>query len=878
DITLLEELSKLNEVVVTAYGVEKKKDLTGAVSTIQGEEVSGRKTVKISDALQGAMPGVSVTRSSGTPGSGSTILIRGVTTLGTNAPLFIVDGVAVSNIDNVNPNDVESISVLKDAASAAIYGSRAAAGVVLISTKRAKEGQSSFDYNYEYGIQTPTALPEYAGIIEYMNYFNEFLKNDGGTELYPKATINSYLENNIKNPDLYPITNWQDVVIGDYAPRQRHDLSFTIGTGKIKTLASLGYSLSEGLYDNLSYDQYQFRINNDLKVNDKLDVNLDVFYRRSNSQAPVDGGNSILFSRLFPAYLDDYYSDGRKAPGKDGANPIVQIREGGFSKNVGNQIGGRMAFNLKPVKGLTLSALVSPTFDIDQGKSFSKVISYTALDDPGRIIAVNQPRTNLTESRPYNFYINGQLLANYSTNIRGLHQIDVLGGYEENYYYTEAISASRSGFDVTSFPFLNIGSLEFRDNGGSASESALRSLFSRVKYNFKNKYYIQGNLRYDQSSRFHPDYRNSLFPSFSAGWTLTEESFLKNIKPLSFLKIRGSWGIAGNERIGNYPYQSTIQFSNALFYQNGKVVTKATGAQNAYAVEDISWENTRSIDLGLDATFFNNKLSITADYFYKRTTDILLTLDIPNYIGYTNPFQNAGVVDAKGWEVATGWNDRAGELKYSIGLNLSDAKTRIVDLKGTQILGNQAKLEGGQFNEWYGYRSAGLFQTSEEVKSSPVLNANMKPGDVKYIDVNGDGKITAEGDKVLLGGSMPRYTFGGNIGLDYKGFDFSIVFQGVGKIKSQLNNMQVQPFLNNYGNVPMEIVNKFWSPNNSAEQNLAARYPRFSRTSDSNNYQMSDFWLYNGAYFRMKNISIGYTIKSRAIQKLGLQSVQLYVA
>ena len=877
-IALTANVKGLDEVVVVGYGTQKKKDLTGAVSTIGAKDVGGRQTIQVSEALQGSIAGVSVTRGSGAPGAGSTILIRGITTLGTNSPLIIVDGVPVSSIDNVNPNDVESLTVLKDAASAAIYGSRAAAGVILVTTKRSKNGQASFEYNYEYGVQKATALPEYVSAPDYMRYFNEQATNDGAAAgAYPQAYIDNFADSNRLNPDKFPFSNtdWQKTIMtNDYAPRNRHDLVFTMGTGKLKTKASLGYSKSGAFYDNYTYERYLFRVNNDLQINNKLSVNLDVAYRRINAESPIV--NPIYEARIMPAIYDDFYSDGRYALAKDGRNPIAELNEGGTGKSYLNQVMGRLAFNYKPIKDITLTALVSPTFDMDKSKSFAKRISFTNPDGTASSFT-NRPRTILTEGRSETMVITGQFLADYSKELKGGHNIGALAGYEEIYTFFESLSASRSGFALTDFPYLNSGSQELRDNAGSASELALRSFFGRIKYDFNNKYYIQANLRNDKSSRFGKKYRDALFPSVSAGWTLTEESFLKNINWLSFLKIRASYGEVGNERIGIYPYQATISFTNALFYQNGVVVPLNGGAQQDYAVEDISWETTSTKDIGLDAAFLKNRLTLTADYYQKRTNDILLALDIPLYLGYNKPFQNAGILDVKGWELELGWRDRIGKLNYSVAFNLSDAKSEIVDMKGTQILGSQSTFKGSEFNEWFGYRSNGLYQTAADTAGSPRTSSQVSPGDVRYVDVNKDGKITPD-DKVLLGGSLPRYLYGGTIRLDYNGFDFSLAFQGVGKKLSRLSDEIVRPFAEAFGNVPLEMVGKFWSKTNTAEQNLQARYPRLSTRSLGNNYEMSDFWLISGSYFRVKNITLGYTLKHDLIKKAGMQSLRFYLA
>lgn len=868
----------LDEVVVVGYGTQKKKDLTGAVSTIGAKDVGGRQTIQVSEALQGSVAGVSVTRSSGAPGSGASILIRGITTLGTNSPLIILDGVPVGNIDNVNPNDVENITVLKDAASAAIYGSRGAAGVILITTKRARNGQTSLEYNYEYGVQKATALPEYVSAPEYMRYFNEQATNDGSSAgPYPQAYIDNFADSNRLHPDKFPFSNtdWQKTIMTrEYAPRVRHDLVFSMGTGKLKTKASLGYSKSEAFFVNNEYERYLFRINNDLQINNKLSANLDVTYKRTNALTPVT--DPIFQSRLMPAIFDDYYADGRYAIAKDGYNPVAQLREGGTNKALYNQIAGRLVFNFKPIQDLTLTALFSPTFDIDKIKTFSKRIAFTNPDGTASSFT-NQPRTVLSEGRNDNMSLTGQLLADYSKEFAGGHSLGILGGYEELYNFNESMGASRSGFALNDFPYLNAGSQELRDNYGNASESALRSFFGRVKYDYNGKYYIQGNLRYDRSSRFGKQYREAVFPSVSAGWAISEENFMKGIDWLSFLKLRGSYGEVGNERIGNYPYQATISFTNALFYQNGVVVPLNGGAQVDYAVENISWETTRTIDAGFDATFLDNRLSVSGDYYHKKTYDILLALDIPLYLGYEKPSQNAGILEVKGWELEAGWRDRVGKLNYSVSFNVSDARSKILDLKGTQVLGAQSTFKGSEFNEWFGYRSAGIYQTNADTAGSPRLNSNVSAGDVRYLDLNKDGKITPD-DKELLGGSLPRYLYGGNIRLEYHGFDVGLTFQGVGKKQSRLSADITQPFLQAFGNVPMEIVGKFWSKNNTAEQNLAAQYPRLSTRSISNNYEMSDYWLVNGAYFRIKNLTVGYTLKEAVLKKVGVQTLRFYVS
>jgi TonB-linked SusC/RagA family outer membrane protein len=402
-------------------------------------------------------------------------------------------------------------------------------------------------------------------------------------------------------------------------------------------------------------------------------------------------------------------------------------------------------------------------------------------------------------------------------------------------------------------------------------------------YSYKDKYLLQGNIRYDASSRFAPGYRWGAFPSFSAGWVVSEESFLKaSASWLSFLKVRASLGSLGNERIGNYPYQALLKFeNNSLFYKGSTVVSGQSAAQQQYAIRDISWETTRSWDIGADVNFLQNRLRFTGDYYQKTTSDILLELEIPDFIGYDNPFQNTGRMYTKGWEIQLGWSDRIGDFNYSVSVNLSDFITKMGNLGGTQFLGDSIIRQGSEFNEWYGYVSDGIYQTQEEVDKSPRLNANVKPGDIRYRDISGpggvpDGKISPEYDRVLLGGALPRYTYGASIQAGYKNWDLGIVMQGVGKQNSRLSVDMVQPLRENYGTFPGILDGNSWSKYNTAEQNKAARYPRYTNTSAGNNYAMSDFWMVSGAYFRLKNISVGYTMPNSLVKKMHIQGIRLY--
>ncbi len=891
DVALLTDNKALEEVVVVGYGTQQKKDITGAVASVQGDELTQRKTTQISQALQGTMPGVMVTRTNNAPGATANIRIRGITTItdaGSN-PLIILDGVPIDDINSINPNDVESISVLKDAASASIYGSRAAAGVILVTTKRAKKGQLSMDYSIEYGLEKPTQMPEYVDAGGYMRLVNELRWNDNANNsneypIYAKDLIDNYTQLNGENPDLYPITNWQSLIMKNSAPRKSHLLSLSAAGQFIRTRVSLAYDKTDALYDNRYFERLTTRINNDITVNKYLSASVDINFRRENYEQP-NISPFYLMGIAAPVYAAEW-SDGRIGAGKDGDNIYAQLKHGGFDRTNKNQIGGKIGLDFTPIDGLKISGVFSPFLNLNKQKIFKTKIPYTAATDPNIISGYMNgfSETSLAENRNDNYRYTAQFLVNYGKQIHN-HSFNLLGGYEFFYAFNENLGASRGQYILNNYPYLNIGPLDLRNNSGSAWENAYRSWFGRAMYNYKEKYLLQANVRFDGSSRFAKDYRWGSFPSFSAGWVLSEESFLQGGTPwLSFLKLRASWGSLGNERIGNYPYQAILNFENSsLFYQGNNVVSAQAAAQWQYAIRNISWETTQSTDFGIDAHFLNERLRFSGDYYVKTTKDMLLALEIPDYVGFDNPDQNTGKMHTKGWEFQVGYTDKAGDFGYSVSFNLSDFKSRMGDLGGTEFIGDSIKIQGSEYNEWYGYVSEGLFQTAREVTDLPKLNASVREGDVRYRDISGpdgipDGKISPEYDRVLLGGSLPRLMYGFNATLNYKNWDFSFVVQGVGKQNSRLTADMIQPLRSNWGTFASILDGNSYSHYNTAEQNLGARYPRYSYTSASNNYTMSDYWLINGRYLRIKNINLGYNVPQLLAEKVRIKGLRLYAS
>lgn len=887
DIVLEEADIALNEVVVIGYGTMKKKDLTGAVSSITGATVTDRKVSSLSTALQGAMGGVTVTRNGSGPGASADIKIRGITTIGDSNPLIIVDGVPVDNINDINPQDVENITALKDAASAAIYGSRAAAGVILVTTKRASDGKVSMSYSYEYGYEKPTAQPDYVDASRYMSMVNELRWNDtgNGSEHFPvyiPAVIDDYANLSMRNPNLFPDTNWRGMLLRSHSNRQSHNFRISGGNKTIRTNASVGYDFADGLYANRDYSRLTMRMNNDITINKYLAASFDINVKRSEHTSPVY--DPMYAAYTMPAIYPALWADGRIAEGKSGDNPYAALNYGGTSTDNYNQVGGKAAIYLTPIEGLKISAIISPMWNDTRTKSFRERIEYFSADDPNILIGAinNFATTKLSESRGHSKSLTKQFIVNYD-NTFGKNSVSLMVGYEDNSYRTEGIWAARDNFALTEYPYLDRGNADYQTNGGNASHTAYRSLFGRAMYNFDGRYLLQANLRCDRSSRFDRKYRAGYFPSVSGGWVVTSEPWFQklNLNPyLTQLKVRASYGLLGNDRVGNYPYLPLLNYTDALFWEGSNVVSSTTAAQWSYAIRDISWETTKTFGVGLDLAFFNSRLQLTGDWYYKITKDMILDIDIPDYVGYDNPSQNTGKMRTTGFEIEARWNDNIGDFHYSVSANLSDFKSRMGYLGGNQFLGDQIKTMGSYFNEWYGYRTDGLFQSQEEIDNCPVMSSSVRPGDIKYLkaDPEDTTPISPDKDRVLLGNSQPRYQYGLTLTAGWRGFDLSVTLQGVGKQLKRKSATMVQPLRDNFGNIPKLIDGRYWSNYNTPEQNLKAEYPRLTSTQASYNYAMSDFWLFNSYYCRLKNLSLGYTIPQWITQKAFIQSLRVYVA
>ena len=564
-VSLAEDSRALEEVVVIGYGTARKIDLTGSTSSLGGEKLRVKSSPQLSTQMQGQMAGVQITRTSGDPSAGSSIRVRGVTTLSTNDPLVIVDGVPGSLMD-IAPEDVKDIQVLKDAASAAIYGSRAAAGVILVTTNRAKDKEFHLSYNMEYGIDKATTVPKFANAVQWIQGYNELTYNDGASSPYSSYSedfLNSYMQNRLTDPDRYPDTDFMGLGLKNHTNHQRHSLSLTGGTDKLKTNFSLNYYDADALYRNKSYERINVRSNNDYQINSWIHANVDVNLMYAKSLAPHSLEGSSMGDLMYrsPIY-NVYWSDGRYADGKDGDNPIALNQLGGQNKIENFKVGGKFQLDITPVKNLVLTAIAAPTYTFTKGKDHKTrydVYRITGETIPGTGYA----NTSLAETRNDTRSLTMQFYANYNFKI-DRHSIGVMAGYEDYSYEWENEGASRLNYNLNNFPYLNLGPEDFQYNSGTAGHNAYRSVFGRVMYSWADRYMLQANIRSDGSSRFASGHRWGTFPSVSAGWVISEESWF-NKKTINYLKLRGSIGQLGNERIGSeFPYQARLSFGSGF--------------------------------------------------------------------------------------------------------------------------------------------------------------------------------------------------------------------------------------------------------------------------------------------------------------------------
>lgn len=918
DIKLETNASSLDQVIIVGYGTQKKSTLTGSVSTLKGKEVAETPVANISNSIAGKMAGVSMRPNGGQPGSDNPdIHIRGIGTTGNNAPLIVVDGIIRSNINQIDPNTIESMSVLKDAAAVAPYGLGGANGVILITTKQGKSGTPQLTVNSYYGSQTPTYnyYPKLLNATQYMLLRNEAYLNDhsgvipGGGQLpFDTSIIANYAKLHSKNPDLYPNSNPSEYVTNWHAPMQKYDLQVSGGTDKTRYYAGLGYYKQNGVFAPMNYNRYNYNMNLETNVTNSTKLSLSIIgaIEKTNSVDPDESASGLFRSGYkFIPTRSIFYSNGLWGEFA-GRSPVAVLKSGGYVHNDNNTLLTNITLEqqLKFVKGL--SAKIVFGYDPNQRtiKNWHRPYYFYAQNlntDPPtytKQISANEggsPNyTWLSEAYQKNQNFTYQGFLNYhntfgKSDVTGLFVADV----RKNQY--EMFNATRNNFAIN-IDELSMGSSDAADsrNSGSSATGSQIGYVYRFAYSYDSKYLFEASGRYDGHYYFAPGKRWGYFPAFSAAWRLSEENFFK--KTFSFisdLKIRGSWGKSGNLAGSAYQYLNGYTlYGNAYAFGVGNMVQGSYIAQEANP--DITWEVATKTDVGLTGALWNNLLTFEADYFHEKRTGMLLppAVSVPLEYGLALAQQNAGIMESHGFEFTLGTSQ---QLKNGIQLgfngNFSYATNKMLQIfetPSTKDNPNRSRT-GRAFNVPFGYHALGLFTTADDKNGDGVIDSadgyNVKqfgvlhPGDIKYADISGpngkpDGIIDANDETVIGHPVYPLITYGFTPSASWKGVDVSLFFQGSALMSLNLNStFQTLPFANNSSNTTTEYYNNRWLPSNQD-----AKYPRTTQAPYANNTRTSDFWMINNGYLRLKTVMIGYTLPQSITNSLRIHNVRLYVS
>lgn len=879
NVVLQEDTKKLDEVVVVGYGTQKRINLTGAVQNITSQDLVKRNVGNTSTALQGLIPGVSVVQSSGRPGAdGGSITIRGTGSLNSStSPLILIDGVE-GDINNIDMNAIESVSILKDAASASIYGSRASNGVVLVTTKRAQGEGVKVSYNGYVGLNTPTSMPDPVNAIEYMEAVNVARANADMDPQYSSDILNIYKTQGADNINYYD-TDWRNAVIKNTALVHNHSISLSGGSRMFRIFANGGYYYQDGQITNNAYSRMTLRLNTDAQLTKWLKVGLDVNIRQSKATNPcLQSPEEIINKALtFTPVFSGVNNDETWGFGQNGDNPIAVSKVAGKRTGVTPELGIKGFILLQPFKGF--EALASYSSRRVEYKYDQFIKPYDTYENG--VYKTTYPADGNSKEEGWSQTVTNQFNAqvSYETNL-SKNYLKLLAGMQTEELTNRGITAGRKGFEFDGFEELSHGDVSSASNSGSRDEWAMMSYFARINYSFDERYLLELNGRWDASSRFMEGHRWGFFPSLSAGWRISEESFFRQAKKLvDNLKIRASYGTLGNQDILNtyYPYAASI--SSGYGYWFDKKLGSGV-AQTQVANEKISWEKSTQLNVGLDAALLNSRLSMNFDYYVRNINDMIQQFPIPMYVGLSSPWENAGSMRNNGWDLSVTWRDRVGKVNYHITGNLSDVKNKVTDLYGNEYVGTQLTREGLPLKSWYGYVSDGYFQNQEEIDASPVYGGNkenVKPGYIKYKDISGpDGKPDGEindYDRTVIGNPYARYEFSLNLGAEWNGFDFTMFLQGVGKRDILYTGYGARPFY--VGRTIFKNQLDYWTP-----ENRDAEFPLLLIDGSGNNPNniVSDFWIKSGAYLRMKNLVIGYTLPKKVLGKMHIDNLRFYAS
>ena len=912
-IVLKAAAGSLKEIVVLGYTTQKKTSITGSVATVTGDEMKQSPSGNISNTLAGRLPGLIAFQGSGQPGrDDSRLLIRGLSSSTNSSPLIVLDGIPQESVDangnqvnavlpHIDPNDIESISILKDAGTAAVYGARAANGVILITTKRGKAGKPVLSYTVNGTWQKPARLAKMVDGYEYATLLNEAYKNEG---TFNPATGKGYTDEQLEiirtgsDPDRYANTDWYSALMKPSAFQQRHNLTVNGGSDRASYFISGGYLNQPGLYSAAGYKQYSLRSNLDAMISNRIKVSLNINGRVEKTTDPVAGSSVETFYRqispLIPSRFSNGYYNYVSIPYGfsslvNGSPYLMSHGDAGYVNTDLNvlETTGSLVYKVPFIEGLSAKG----TFSYNKYSTFSKnfvqpYVSYIRNDN-GTYTSrtTGNTKASLTEIYRQRQTVLAEASLNYQRTF-GRHSVNAMALYTQTENTGDNFLASRSNFPSAQIDQLFAGDPATAANDGRGFRDARQSVVGRLAYTFKDRYLFEYSFRYDGSDVFPPGQRFGFFPSVSAGWILSEESFIRNIPAITFLKLRGSWGRLGNDRIGRFDYLSAYTLGTGLegYYTFGGVDLQAL-VPGVIPNTNFTWEKADMTNIGVEARFFGDKLGIEGDYFYKRTKDILgsRSSSVPATIGGTLPSENLSVIDNKGFELALTHQNTIGEISYFVKPNITFNKNKIIYapqpaglLPWQSTIGHPITINPANLTN-LGYVAEGLYQSTEEIQKGPTpLYANVAPGDIRYKDLNGDGKITPDDRTIITKGDYPQIIYGIALGGSFKGFDLNALFQGAGNIEKYMSGLGSWAFggtaSNTSPSVPMKQHLDRWTPDNPN-----ASYPRLFK-DNLNNQAISSYWVRNASYLRLKNLEIGYSLPARLLSGLRISSARIYVS
>lgn len=878
-VTLRQDQSTLSDVVVVGYGTQKKINLTGSVATVGGNTLVERPATNAANLLQGRVTGLQVVQPTASPGRDDPqFQIRGLGSFGaSSSPLVLVDGL-IGSITNLNPNDIESVSVLKDASSAAIYGSRAANGVILVTTKRGKQGAPLLEYRIDIGSHTATRLPDFIyNSAEYMTMYNAAKARVGLPALYTQEQIDAY--KNPSDPIQYPNFNWNNYYFNP-ATVINHNLRFSGGNERTNYSISLGYLDQDGVLPVFNYKRYNAIININSQINKRVKVGTIINMVKKKIVEPRNVNSDVVLlvyqgaPNFMPFLPDGSGRIARYAYAGEGhnRNPETDLHPGNYQHSNSHGINAQGYVDVQILKGLVWQVKGGFNYNGDTYKSHQQVVNqyayikpdgaadYPYIDDGGKSGGV-------TDRYSQNVLPSVFSTLNYETVLGKSHNLKVLAGYEQQSFKTQFLQGGRLTFPTPSLAEINAGSPTGQSLSGTATEWSLRSYFGRINYDFEGKYLLEGNLRYDGSSRIASDNRWGAFPSVSAGWRISRESFVQdNLKWLDDLKIRASWGTLGNQEIGLYPYQDILNLSEYPYVsalQAATVLTRLTD-------KNIKWESTRVLNIGMDLEIARGLFGLTVDWFKKNTFDILTTQPVPGSLGLSGPVTNDGKLQNRGWEFNLRHNNQVGSFGYGAYFLFTTFKNKLEKIRVPTKGVNEVGLPYGSY---YMYEWIGIFQSQDDIDKSPDQPFfPPRPGDLKIKDQNGDGVVNAE-DRKTVKGIFPDFTYSFGVNASWKGFALSAFFQGTQGNKMPLNGWGIDPFIQ--GTPPTTKFRDAWSPTNPSNT-VPAIYE--SWTYGGVSAYPSTYYLQDASYLRLKNVNLSYTLPKRVTDKIWSKGITIYVS